>query len=105
MPVYVDDAGGARVGPAMFDQPRTLQLGVDLVATGLDKYGTVGPRLGVMAGDKALVDRIRVRGYEMGLEAGPSCTPRRSVRWRDRRPSACSTSSRPPVKSRPPSAR
>ena len=50
VPVYVDDAGGARVGPAMFDQPRTLQLGVDLVSTGLDKYGTVGPRLGVMAG-------------------------------------------------------
>src|SRR5437870_9976569 len=23
--VYVDDAGGARVGPAVFDQPRTLQ--------------------------------------------------------------------------------
>lgn len=75
VPVYVDDAGGARVGPAMFDQPRTLQLGVDLVATGLDKYGTVGPRLGVMAGDKALVDRIRVRGYEMGLEARPFLYP------------------------------
>lgn len=75
VPVYVDDAGGARVGPAIFDQPRTLQLGVDLVATGLDKYGTVGPRLGVMAGDKALVGRIRVRGYEMGLEARPFLYP------------------------------
>ena len=71
VPVYVDDAGGARVGPAMFDQPRTLQLGVDLVSTGLDKYGTVGPRLGVMAGEKSLVERVRVRGYEMGLEARP----------------------------------
>ena len=71
VPVYVDDAGGARVGPAVFDQPRTLRLGVDLVSTGLDKYGTVGPRLGVMAGDKSLVERVRVRGYEMGLEARP----------------------------------
>src|ERR1700723_997676 len=35
--VYVDDAGGARVGPAAFDQPRTLELGVDIGATGLDK--------------------------------------------------------------------
>jgi len=26
--VYVDDAGGARVGPAAFGQPRTLELGV-----------------------------------------------------------------------------
>jgi L-seryl-tRNA(Ser) seleniumtransferase len=33
--VYIDDAGGARVGPAAFDQPRTLELGVDIGATGL----------------------------------------------------------------------
>jgi L-seryl-tRNA(Ser) seleniumtransferase len=75
IPVYVDDAGGARVGPAIFDQPRTLQLGVDVVATGLDKYGTVGPRLGVMAGEKALVSRIRARAFEMGLEARPLFYP------------------------------
>jgi len=73
--VYVDDAGGARVGPALFDQPRTLQLGVDVVATGLDKYGTVGPRLGVMAGERALVSRIRARAFEMGLEARPFLYP------------------------------
>ncbi len=75
VPVYVDDAGGARVGPAIFDQPRTLQLGVDVVATGLDKYGTVGPRLGVLAGDKALVSRIRACAFEMGLEARPFLYP------------------------------
>jgi len=75
VPVYVDDAGGARVGPAIFDQPRTLQLGVDVVATGLDKYGTVGPRLGVMAGEKSLVSRIRARAFEMGLEARPLFYP------------------------------
>src|SRR5713101_894357 len=75
VPVYVDDAGGARVGPALFDQPRTLQLGVDVVATGLDKYGTVGPRLGVMAGEKSLVSRIRARAFEMGLEARPLLYP------------------------------
>lgn len=75
VPVYVDDAGGARVGPAMFEQPRTLQFGVDVVATGLDKYGTVGPRLGVMAGEKALVSRIRARAFEMGLEARPFLYP------------------------------
>ena len=39
--VYVDDAGGARVGPAAFNQPRMLELGVDVGATGLDKYGTM----------------------------------------------------------------
>ena len=48
--VYMDDAGGARVGPAGFGQPRMLELGVDIGATGLDKYGTVGPRLGLLGG-------------------------------------------------------
>jgi L-seryl-tRNA(Ser) seleniumtransferase len=75
VPVYVDDAGGARVGPAIFDQPRTLELGVDVGATGLDKYGTVGPRLGVLAGESGLVSRIRARAFEMGLEARPLLYP------------------------------
>lgn len=66
--VYVDDAGGARVGPAGFDQPRMLELGVDVGATGLDKYGTLGPRFGLMAGEKALVAKIRAKGFECGLE-------------------------------------
>src|ERR1700722_18290575 len=67
--VYVDDAGGARVGPAGFGQPRTLELGVDIGATGLDKYGTKGPRFGLLAGKKDLVGRIRVKGFEFGMEA------------------------------------
>jgi L-seryl-tRNA(Ser) seleniumtransferase len=75
IPVYVDDAGGARVGPALFDQPRALELGVDVVATGLDKYGTVGPRLGVLAGETSMVSRIRARAFEMGLEARPLLYP------------------------------
>jgi L-seryl-tRNA(Ser) seleniumtransferase len=68
-PVYVDAAGGARVAPAAFDHPRMLELGADLGATGLDKYGTIGPRLGLLAGDKALVGRIRATAFECGLEA------------------------------------
>src|SRR5271165_3377937 len=67
--VYIDDAGGARVGPAGFGQPRTLELGADLGATGLDKYGTKGPRFGLLAGRKDLVGRIRVKGFEFGMEA------------------------------------
>ena len=68
-PVYVDDAGGARVAPAAFDHPKMLELGVDVGATGLDKYGTIGPRLGLLAGDTALVGRIRAKAFEFGLEA------------------------------------
>jgi L-seryl-tRNA(Ser) seleniumtransferase len=74
-PVYVDDAGGARVGPAVFDQPRMLELGVDAGATGLDKYGTAGPRLGLLAGVKDLVAQIRARAFEFGLEARPMLYP------------------------------
>ncbi len=73
--VYVDDAGGARVGPAGFDQPRTLELGVDIGATGLDKYGTKGPRFGLLAGRKDLVGRIRAKGFEFGMEARQALYP------------------------------
>jgi L-seryl-tRNA(Ser) seleniumtransferase len=75
IPVYVDDAGGARVGPAVLDQPRLLELGVDVGATGLDKYGTLGPRVGLLAGEKALVGQIRARAFELGLEARPMLYP------------------------------
>src|SRR5271165_4720886 len=67
--VYMDDAGGARVGPAAFEQPRMLELGVDIGATGLDKYGTKGPRLGLLAGRRDLVAKIRAKGFEFGMEA------------------------------------
>jgi L-seryl-tRNA(Ser) seleniumtransferase len=73
--VYIDDAGGARVGPAGFDQPRMLELGVDIGATGLDKYGTRGPRFGLLAGRKDLVGRIRAKGFEFGMEARPALYP------------------------------
>jgi len=75
VPLFVDDAGGARVGPAVFDQPRTLELGAVAGATGLDKYGTTGPRLGLLAGRSELVGRIRARGVELGLEARPMLYP------------------------------
>ena len=75
LPLFVDDAGGSRVGPAVFGQPRTLELGAVAGATGLDKYGTTGPRLGLLAGRTELVGRIRARGVELGLEARPMLYP------------------------------
>jgi L-seryl-tRNA(Ser) seleniumtransferase len=70
-PVFLDDAGGARVGPAVFGQPRALDLDVEAAVTGLDKYGTTGPRLGLLAGRAELVGEIRARAIELGLEARP----------------------------------
>jgi L-seryl-tRNA(Ser) seleniumtransferase len=52
-----------------------LQIGVDVVATGLDKYGTSGPRLGLLAGRTDLVAKIRARAFEYGLEARPMLYP------------------------------
>jgi L-seryl-tRNA(Ser) seleniumtransferase len=75
VPVFVDDAGGARVGPAVLGQPKTLELDVLAGATGLDKYGTTGPRLGLLAGRAELVARIRARATELGLEARPMLYP------------------------------
>lgn len=73
--ILVDDAGGARVGPAIFNQPLMLGLDIDIGATGLDKYGTVGPRLGLLGGKKTLVAEIRSRAFEYGLEARPMLYP------------------------------
>jgi L-seryl-tRNA(Ser) seleniumtransferase len=73
--VLVDDAGGARVGPAVFDQPKMLELGVDVGSTGLDKYGTVGPRIGLLGGRREIVDDIRVLAFELGVEARPMLYP------------------------------
>ncbi len=73
--VVLDDAGGGRVGPAIFDQPRSLELGVDVAATGLDKYGTTGPRLGVVGGRADIVGKMRTRAYEMGNEARQMLLP------------------------------
>jgi L-seryl-tRNA(Ser) seleniumtransferase len=75
VPVFVDDAGGARVAPAVLGQPKTLELGAVAGATGLDKYGTTGPRLGLLAGRFDLVARIRARAIELGLEARPMLYP------------------------------
>ena len=59
----------------MFGQPRSLELDVDVAATGLDKYGTFGPRLGLLGGKKELVSRIRSKAWEVGLEARPIFYP------------------------------
>jgi L-seryl-tRNA(Ser) seleniumtransferase len=73
--IFADDAGGARVGPAVLGQPKMLELGADVGATGLDKYGTTGPRLGLLAGRRELVAQMRARALELGMEARPMLFP------------------------------
>lgn len=73
MTVYMDDAGGARVAPAVLDHPKSLETGVDIVGTGLDKYGVNGPRFGLLSGNAAMVEKIRTTAWKFGLEARPTC--------------------------------
>lgn len=66
--IFLDDAGGGRVGPAFYGQPKTLEYEPDLCSTGLDKYGTLGPRVGLMGGKKELVAQAWSKAIEFGCE-------------------------------------
>lgn len=51
IPVFVDDASGARVRTVLYGQPTAIELGADLVITSTDKLMN-GPRGGLMSGKK-----------------------------------------------------
>ena len=70
IPVLVDDASGARLRTAVFNQAKAIELGADLVVTSTDKL-MPGPRGGLMAGRKELIDEIKVKANQFGLEAQP----------------------------------
>jgi L-seryl-tRNA(Ser) seleniumtransferase len=70
VPVMVDDASGARIRTVIYDQPRALDMGADLVVTSTDKLMD-GPRAGLMAGNGLLMDRITDKAHQFGLEAQP----------------------------------
>ena len=70
IPVLVDDASGARLRTAVFNQAKATELGADLVVTSTDKL-MPGPRGGLMAGRKDLIDEITVKANQFGLEAQP----------------------------------
>lgn len=73
--IYLDDAAGARLCPVAYGQPKPLELGVDLAGTGMDKTGLRGPRFGILAGGKELVDQVRAKAFDHGLEARPAFLP------------------------------
>lgn len=75
IPVYLDDAAGARLCPVVYNQPKPLELGVDLAATGMDKTGLRGPRFGILAGSAALVEQVKAKGFDHGLEGRPAFLP------------------------------
>ena len=70
IPVLVDDASGARLRTVVFNQAKACDLGADIAITSTDKL-MQGPRGGLMAGRKDLIDEIKVKVNQFGLEAQP----------------------------------
>jgi len=66
--VFVDDASGARIRTAVYNQPRALDLGADIVVTSTDKL-MEGPRGGLMAASNEIIDDIKLTVNQYGLEA------------------------------------
>jgi len=70
IPVMVDDASGARLRTVVFNQPKACDLGADIAITSTDKL-MPGPRGGLMAGREDLIDEIKIKVNQFGLEAQP----------------------------------
>jgi Selenocysteine synthase [seryl-tRNASer selenium transferase] len=70
VPVMVDDASGARLRTIVYKQPRAMDMGADLVVTSTDKLMD-GPRGGLMSGKAELIDLIKSKAHQFGLEAQP----------------------------------
>ena len=70
IPVMVDDASGARLRTVVFDQEKACDLGADIAITSTDKL-MPGPRGGLMAGREDLIDEIKIKVNQFGLEAQP----------------------------------
>lgn len=70
IPVMVDDASGARLRTVVFNQEKACDLGADIAITSTDKLMS-GPRGGLMAGRADLIDEIKVKVNQFGLEAQP----------------------------------
>jgi len=68
--VLVDDASGARLRTVIYHQPRAMDMGADLVITSTDKLMD-GPRGGLLSGRADLVDLIKSKAHQFGLEAQP----------------------------------
>ena len=70
IPVLVDDASGARLRTAVFKQKKATELGADLVVTSTDKL-MPGPSGGLMAGREDLINAVKIKANQFGLEAQP----------------------------------
>jgi L-seryl-tRNA(Ser) seleniumtransferase len=70
IPVFVDDASGARLRTVVYKQPRAMDIGADIAITSTDKLMD-GPRGGLMSGKKDIMIQIKTKAHQFGLEAQP----------------------------------
>ena len=74
IPVFVDDASGARLRTIGEKQGRAMDLGADVTVTSCEKYGLMGPRAAVVVARRDLLERIGAKAAVLGTEARPSVT-------------------------------
>lgn len=72
VPVYVDDASGARTRTAFYEQLPAGDLGADLVMTSCEKAAFYGPRAGLLVGRTDLMDQVGAKANMMGTEGRPA---------------------------------
>ncbi len=70
IPVFVDDASGARLRTVVYKQPRAMDMGADITITSTDKLMD-GPRGGLMSGKSDFMIKIKTKAHQFGLEAQP----------------------------------
>ena len=70
IPVFVDDASGARLRTIVYKQPRAMDIGADITITSTDKL-MGGPRGGLMSGKTDIMMQIKSKAHQFGLEAQP----------------------------------
>ncbi|MFQ5933154.1 MAG: hypothetical protein ACE5KI_00755 [Dehalococcoidia bacterium] len=72
VPVWVDDASGARARVVLKGEQRAIDMGADVVVTSCEKFGLNGPRAGLVVGRNNLMDRIGTKATTLGTEGRPS---------------------------------
>ena len=71
VPVFVDDASGARARVILHDEAKAIDMGADVVVTSCEKFGLNGPRAGLVMGRNEFMDRIGATATLLGTEARP----------------------------------
>jgi len=72
IPVWVDDASGARYRVVLQGEEKAIDMGADVVVTSCEKFGLNGPRVGLVVGKNHLMDKIGTKATILGTEGRPS---------------------------------